>query len=65
MGGWGSHCGPMSGCRLGDLWTLDIGEWGGLGGAMGGVGVSLGSHEQLLDLWMLNIGEWGGSWGAA
>ena len=39
IGGWDAVWGPMSGCCLGDLWTLDIGALGGeLGGAMGGWG---------------------------
>ena len=33
IGGWGALWGPMSGCRLGDLWTLDIGAFGGGWGA--------------------------------
>lgn len=45
--------GGMSGCRLGDLWTLDIGEGGvsgggGVGGYRGGWG--LGAFRSLLAL---------------
>ena len=34
--------GGMSGCRLGDLWTLDIGAFGGAGGRYGGWGAIWG-----------------------
>lgn len=48
--------GGMSGCRLGDLWTLDIGE-GGVSGGGGGAGTG-------------GVGVWGRSahfwrWGGA
>ena len=39
--------GGMSGCRLGDLWTLDIGAFGGAGGRHRGLGGAMGSHERL------------------
>ena len=34
--------GGMSGCRLGDLWTLDIGAFGGAGGRHRGLGGGMG-----------------------
>ena len=70
--------GGMSGCRLGDLWTLDIGGSGGpSGGPCGGLGVIMGvimgawgSLRELL--WEpvgrsgglgVIMGVWGSLWG--